>query len=48
MLNNPFRVSPFNLTTAILLVIITFAIGYAAGWIFAALWNKLHNVELNA
>ncbi|MCL4365954.1 hypothetical protein M1437_01885 [Patescibacteria group bacterium] len=43
MLNNPFRVSPFNPTTAILLIIVTTALGYGMGWVFAALWNKLHN-----
>ncbi len=42
MLNNPFEVVPFSLTTALFLVVVTFCVGYSAGFIFATLWNGLH------
>ena len=32
----------FDIGIALLLVAITAAIGYLAGWILAVLWNKLH------
>ena len=32
----------FNVGIALLLISITAGIGYAVGWIFAVLWNKLH------
>ena len=41
-LNNPYTVSAFNLTNALMLIAVTFVIGYLAGWLFAAVWNKLH------
>jgi len=34
-------VTQFNLGNAFLLVILTFACGYAIGWAFAAIWNFL-------
>lgn len=40
-LDSPYTVGEFNLGTAIGLVAITFAVGYAAGWVFAWLWNSL-------
>lgn len=42
MLNNPFIVAPFSVGTAVLLVVVTFVVGYVGGWIFARLWNYLH------
>ena len=41
-LNNPFHVADFNIVTAALLVVITFALGYLVGWFFAFLWNTVH------
>ena len=35
-------VEKFNVGTALLLIGVTAAIGYVAGWCFAVLWNKLH------
>ncbi len=32
----------FNIGIALLLIGVTATIGYAIGWIFAVLWNKLH------
>lgn len=40
-LNNPYKVLPFNLSTAVMLVAVTFVIGYLIGWVFAKIWNKL-------
>src|SRR5262245_59762895 len=40
-LSNPFHVAQFNIFTALLLVCISFAMGYVIGWFFALLWNAL-------
>ncbi len=42
LLTNPFIVLPFNLATALTLLVVTFAVGYLMGWVFAFIWNKLH------
>lgn len=41
-LNNPFVVMPLNWGTGILLLVVTFVIGYIVGWIFSKVWNYLH------
>ncbi len=38
-LNNPFSVSGFSLTTAVILIVVTTIVGYALGWAFAYLWE---------
>lgn len=38
-LDNPFVVTSFNPTTAIILVIVTAVCGYVFGWLAATLWN---------
>ncbi len=38
-----YAIAEFNAGTALLLVVVTAAIGYVLGWAFAVLWNKLHN-----
>lgn len=40
--NNPYRVQAFTWNKALMLVAITGVIGYAVGYIFAVVWNKLH------
>lgn len=40
-LNNPFTVGAFNLGTALVLIITTFAIGFLFGWVFANIWNRV-------
>jgi len=40
-LNNPFRVAPFNITTALILIAATFVIGCFVGSLFAWVWNYL-------
>ena len=41
-LNNPFTVNPFDLTNAIILVLLTTVVGYIAGWAGTWLWNKIY------
>jgi hypothetical protein len=38
----PFKVAPFDLPTAALLVLVTSAIGWFGGVFLALLWNRLH------
>lgn len=38
-LNNPFQIQPFNLITAVTLIVVTFVIGYIAGWVFTYFWK---------
>lgn len=40
MLSNPIIVTPFNLIKAIILILITFVVGYIFGWLMAFFWNK--------
>ena len=42
MLSNPYMVTGFDITRVVLLIIVTFGVGYVGGWVFAMLWNKLH------
>lgn len=42
----PYTIGNFAWGTAILLVIVTTAIGYVLGWVFAALWNWLHRSRI--
>jgi hypothetical protein len=38
----PFTVGSFDAVTAAALVVVTAALGYAMGVVFAMLWNRLH------
>ena len=38
-LENPYLVGEFNLTTAVMLVLVTFGVGYVAGYIATVIWN---------
>lgn len=40
-LNNPFNVLSFDLTTAVMLTVVTFILGSIMGWVFAYIWNML-------
>lgn len=40
-LSNPYQMMPFNLMTAVLLVIVTAILGYVMGYIFGLLWNSV-------
>ncbi len=42
MLENPFRVVAFSFTTALWLIVVTFLVGYIAGWFFSLIWNRVH------
>lgn len=41
-LSNPFMVGNFSITTALVLVAVTFVVGYAIGYVFTLVWNKVH------
>lgn len=41
-LNNPFIVNTFNLTTALILIVVAGILGYIFGWVFAYIWNWAH------
>lgn len=40
-LDNPYIVDVFDLGRAVTLVVVTFVVGYVAGWVFATVWNYL-------
>ena len=37
--SNPFQYQPFNLVTAVVLIVVYFILGYVFGWVFATVWN---------
>lgn len=41
MLTVPYRVTGFTLTQTIVLILVTFAVGYIGGWVFAKVWNMM-------
>jgi len=45
MINPVYVVKGFDLKAAATLVVITFIIGYAFGFVGALLWNKLHHTN---
>jgi hypothetical protein len=45
LLSNPFVLMPFSFATALGLIVFTFLVGYAAGWIFAVIWNNFHKAK---
>lgn len=42
MLANPWVVQPFSLSNAVILVVVTGLVGYVMGYLFAWVWNKVH------
>ncbi len=42
MIHLPVIVGPFDLAASITLIIVTSCVGYVFGWMFAHLWNRLH------
>lgn len=38
----PYTVTPFRLSLAVALIVITAVLGYIFGWLLAAIWNRLH------
>ncbi|HCR93238.1 MAG TPA: hypothetical protein DIU47_04800 [Candidatus Pacebacteria bacterium] len=40
-LANPFKVRAFDIQTAIILIVMTFVIGYAGGWVAGWVWNRV-------
>jgi hypothetical protein len=41
MLRPVFRVEPFSIGLALGLIVMTFVVGYALGWVFAEVWNRV-------
>jgi hypothetical protein len=37
----PYTLLPFNIGTAVALIVVTFVTGYASGWCLGAVWNWL-------
>jgi len=42
MIVNPYQVTGFVLTRSLILIIVTFVIGYIGGFVFAKVWNAAH------
>ena len=42
MIKPVYVVEPFAIGRAVGLVVLTAAVGYGAGWVLAAVWNRLH------
>lgn len=40
-LTNPFTVTVFSLSNAVILVVFTFVAGYVLGWVFTWVWNLI-------
>lgn len=40
-LANPYAVLSFDLARSLTLVVVTFAVGYLVGWVFANIWNRV-------
>lgn len=45
MLSIPHQITGFNVTQSLLLIGITFIIGYAAGFMAATVWNKVNRIK---
>jgi hypothetical protein len=41
MVANPYQVTGFTLTQALVLVVVTFGTGFIGGWVFSWIWNRL-------
>lgn len=42
MVENPYTVVGFDLTKTLTLIVVTFAVGFVVGKVFAWIWNKMH------
>lgn len=42
MLNSPFQVQPFSFGLSCLLVGVTWAVGFCAGFVFATIWKRFN------
>jgi hypothetical protein len=40
-LSNPYVLQPFDAARALMLVVMTFAVGYVLGWLFTCIWNMM-------
>jgi fructose-specific phosphotransferase system IIC component len=42
-----YTITPFRLSPAIALIVITSVLGYVIGWVLGAIWNWLHTADLD-
>ena len=42
MVTMPFQVGPFFFKRAVVLVVVTFFVGYIGGWVVGTIWNRVH------
>lgn len=42
MIANPYKVTGFTLSQSLILIGMTFVFGYAGGYVFAKVWNRMH------
>ena len=45
-IRHEYTIEPFRFGTAVLLVVVTFAVGYLFGWLFATIWNRLQKGKM--
>jgi len=45
MVHLPYVVGPFEIAAAVTLIVVTAVAGYAMGWVFAFIWNRLHGAN---
>ncbi len=45
MISLPWRVTGFTLVQSISLILVTLALGYMMGYIFAWIWNEFHKIQ---
>jgi hypothetical protein len=46
MVHLPYIVGPFDVVPAATLIVLTTVAGYAIGWIFGFIWNRLHRANV--
>jgi len=44
-MDNPLRIGPFNLLTAVELISLTTLSGYGAGWLVGLVWELMHKTQ---
>lgn len=41
----PVAIQPFDIRLAAMLVVLTALVGFVVGWVFAVLWNRVHQTQ---
>ena len=42
MISNPYKITGFVLTQSLILIAVTFTVGFVGGLVFAKIWNSVH------